>query len=111
MPTNSRHQPRGFTLIELLVVIAIIGILAAMLLPVLASAKAKAQRIQCTSQVKQLAMGVTLFTMDNNEMYPPGGWAGPGGATISWDCWINNLIGGNATQKEMTSGVFISADD
>ena len=104
------RKPQGFTLIELLVVIAIIAILAAMLLPVLASAKAKAQRIQCTSQVKQLALGVTLFTGDNNEMFPPGGWQGVT-ATIAWDCWINNYIGGNAPQKDMTSGVFISPDD
>ena len=111
MRSKNCHQPRGFTLIELLVVIAIIAILAAMLLPVLAKAKAKAQRIQCASQIKQLDMGIILFTVDNNEMYPPGGFAGPGGATITWDCWINNYIGGNATQKEMSSGVFISEDD
>jgi prepilin-type N-terminal cleavage/methylation domain-containing protein/prepilin-type processing-associated H-X9-DG protein len=102
----------GFTLIELLVVIAIIAILAAMLLPALASAKAKAQRIQCTSQVKQLALGITLFTSDNNEMYPPGGWGSLQGATaITWDSWINNYIGGNASQESMSLGVFVVESD
>jgi prepilin-type N-terminal cleavage/methylation domain-containing protein/prepilin-type processing-associated H-X9-DG protein len=110
MNKKFRSQAAGFTLIELLVVIAIIAILAAMLLPALASAKAKAQRIQCTSQTKQMALGITLFTGDNNEMYPPGGWQGTSG-TMAWDCWINNYIGGNAPQSEMTDGVFISPDN
>jgi prepilin-type N-terminal cleavage/methylation domain-containing protein/prepilin-type processing-associated H-X9-DG protein len=102
----------GFTLIELLVVIAIIAILAAMLLPALASAKAKAQRIQCTSQVKQLDLGMILFTGDNNEMYPPGGWQASDGSTMAaWDCWINNYIGGNASQQNMESGVFVAPTD
>jgi len=110
MKTRHHQQPSGFTLIELLVVIAIIAILAAMLLPVLASAKAKAQRIQCMSQVKQLDLGLLLFTGDNNEMYPPGGWAGIT-KTMAWDCWINNYIGGHASQDDMADGVFISPDD
>src|SRR5580700_6034155 len=111
MKKNPTRQPAGFTLIELLVVIAIIAILAAMLLPVLASAKANAKRIQCTSQVKQLATGISLFTVDNAEMYPPGGWQLDNGPTIAWDCWINNFIGGNAPQQAMDSGVFLSPDD
>jgi prepilin-type N-terminal cleavage/methylation domain-containing protein/prepilin-type processing-associated H-X9-DG protein len=111
MKLKRRQHPPGFTLIELLVVIAIIAILAAMLLPVLASAKAKAQRIQCTSQIKQMDMGLILFTTDNNEMYPPGGWSGINSHVITWDCWINNYIGGNASQQDMADGVFISPDD
>ena len=61
----------AFTLIELLVVIAIIAILAAMLLPALASARARAWRIQCTSQMKQIEMGFTLFQSDHGDMFPP----------------------------------------
>ncbi len=58
----------GFTLIELLVVIAIIAILAAMLLPVLSKAKARAQRLQCTSQLKQLGVGIQIFVSDHDDM-------------------------------------------
>lgn len=58
---------RGFTLIELLVVIGIISILIAMLLPSLAAARETARAIQCSSRIRQLTMGVTMYSVDHRD--------------------------------------------
>lgn len=77
-PDNSRNRPRacldlysGFTLIELLVVIAIIAVLAAILFPVLATAKESGRNARCALQLKQLVQAVISYADDNNGHYVP----------------------------------------
>jgi prepilin-type N-terminal cleavage/methylation domain-containing protein len=82
--SRRRNTVHGFTLIELLVVIAIIAILAAMLLPALAKAKAKAQQTQCLSNARQLGFATHLYTGDFNDCFPWGVEVKPGGTPQNW---------------------------
>jgi prepilin-type N-terminal cleavage/methylation domain-containing protein len=70
-PGFKNQGRRAFTLIELLVVIAIIGILAAMLLPVLGKAKEKAKSIQCLNDMLQFSLASQMYVNDNNGAFPP----------------------------------------
>jgi prepilin-type processing-associated H-X9-DG protein len=71
MNSTPRHFTRqGFTLVGLLIIIAVIAILAAMLLPALASAKRKAQRINCVNNLKQDGLAFRLWEGDNGDKYP-----------------------------------------
>jgi prepilin-type N-terminal cleavage/methylation domain-containing protein/prepilin-type processing-associated H-X9-DG protein len=99
---ETKRSPRGFTLIELLVVIAIISILAAILFPVFARARENARRASCMSNLKQIGLGVVMYTQDYDEKYPlytftdasatpPGGFINSYCATNHLWHWQNNI--------------------
>jgi prepilin-type N-terminal cleavage/methylation domain-containing protein len=89
------ERPDGFTLIELLVVIAIIAILAAMLLPALAAAKANATKTQCIGNLKQLGITQHMYCDDNRDYMAQPGWdGGSGGSPKGWLYNPNATSGG-----------------
>ena len=87
-------------------VIAIIAILASLLLPALSTAKAKAQRIKCTSQMKQVGVAFNMFVGDHTDQYPPTAFStGDYQYQLSWDDYLHRYIGGTAPDADLMVGI------
>jgi prepilin-type N-terminal cleavage/methylation domain-containing protein len=110
------RRPRGFTLIELLVVIAIIAILAAILFPVFAQARAAARKTACLSNMKQLGLALAQYATDY-EGYMPPSQLPPSGANVSWPTMVYPYVKNEGvfvcpdgertlTSKDLGNGVF-----
>ncbi len=90
MNSPQRIQPAAFTLVELLVVIAVIGILAALLLPTMSAAKAKASQTACLNNQKQLGTGMMMYCDENGGAFPGIASQHSGFNPADWIYWRTN---------------------
>ena len=91
-----RKNSKSFTLIELLVVIAIIAILAAMLLPALQQARARAMTTKCVGNLKQLGLISRQYIDEHKGFWPSPNLGSDGKLTWIWDVWAGDYLGGVA---------------
>jgi len=107
-PREFHAAGRAFTLLELLVVIAIIGVLAGLLLPVLARVKGKGRSISCTSNIKQLGLAFTMYLGEMNDQFPaPASRTAFGPMPEDWIHWqANRDVRQSVVARYISSEVF-----
>ncbi len=105
---------KGFTLVELLVVIAIIGILVALLLPVLSAAKKRAQRSTCLNNLRQLNLGIRMYADDSHDATPsPGSAAAATNVLVlysGYEALMKSYVGMNGASSPQTKLFACPAD-
>lgn len=110
---RSHSAQPAFTLIELIIVIGIIAILAGLLLPALAGAKAKARRLQCQSNLRQIGVGLFLYTDDSAGRMPvaaPQELGGPQGIVPDSDPWLPaRMFGGSLPADQRPLNAYLQA--
>ena len=111
---NPSRKRRGFTLIELLVVIAIIAILAAILFPVFAQARAKARQAMCLSNQRNLGQAFMLYVQDYDETFPPTDYDDPAIGRVTFPTLVEPYIKANIVKpvgslepKDQRKSIFV----